>query len=210
MGRRCCISMLLLAILLLFGCAGGKESVRAGGNSLAPLGSPDFEVSVSAAYMSAEDLVTLVGKTSNPFLSWGNNPLMVFDVSVGGASRDVQILYDAFELRYAGGSRSPLPHFYITQYWTNKLNRYSANKSIEDWVSNRKTYSRWSSGKVTYNVNKYMIPAKKQVKAGGEYEGLVVFEGAPPKSGNLILTVPLYSETGQPLAVLDFEYTPLS
>ena len=206
MGRMMVIFSLLFTTLLLFGCAVDRESVRVGGKPLTPLGSTDFDVSVSAAYMSPEDLITLVGETSNPFLMWGNNPLLVFNVSVGGASRDVQIIYKAFELQYAGGSRSALPHFYITQYWDNKLNRYSANKSIEDWTSNRKTYSRWSSGKVTYNVNRYMIPPKRQVKAGERYEGLVVFEGGLPKGSEVEVVLPVYSLSGDLINAFRFLY----
>jgi hypothetical protein len=198
----------LVIALLLCSCAGSRESVKIEGQPLVPLDSADVALSVSAAYMRTDDLIALVGENSNPFLQWGNSPLIVFRLSVKGASRDISLLYRSFELHHAGGVKSPLPHFYITQYWDNKLGRYSSNKSIEDWVSNRKKYARWTSGKVTYNVRRYMIPQKKRIKRGEDYEGLVVFEGSAPKSGRLILTVHVYSETGEELAALDFEYKP--
>jgi len=178
------------------------------GRPLVPLNATEIVLSVSAEYLSPEDRIALVGENSNPFLHWGNIPLLVFRVSIAGVTRDIKIFYDAFEIRYADGARSPIPKFYITQYWDNKLGRYSANKSIRDWTSNRKRYSRWTSGKVAYNVRMYTVPEKKKIERGEGYEGLVLFEGPPPKRRSLILSVPLYAETGKELSRLDFEYTP--
>jgi len=207
--ERTMLSALMIA-LLLFSCAGSRESVKVQGQPLVPLYSTDPALSVSAAYMSPEDLIALVGENSNPFLHWGNSPLLVFSVSVKGATRDIRFFYRTFELQHAGGVRSPLPQFYITQYWDNKLGRYSSNKSIEDWTSNRKRYARWTSGKVTYNAHRYMVPEKKRIERGEGYEGLVVFEGSAPKNGRLIFTVYVYSDSGEELAALDFEYKPSS
>jgi len=198
--------MLFIAFSVFTGCAGGTNQIRVSGQPLVPLESMDPDISISASYMSPEDLIALVGESSNPFLHYQNRPLTVFRISVGDGRQAIRLFYDTFEMRHADEVQQPLSHRYIKRYWEGKLNSYSGNKTIHDWTSNRKTYSRWHPGKVTYNVNTYMVASAQPVEAGERYEGLVVFEGALPETGSVILVAPVYSDEGRPLRSYDFEY----
>lgn len=201
------IAGLSLMLLLLCG-AGSKESVKVIGDSLIPLNRSELGIAVSAQYMSEEDRIALVGVNSNPFLHYGNVPLMVFRVSVQGNPQEIRLFYNSFALRYANGVQQPLQKNYITTYWENKLRRYSGNKTLQDWTSNKKRYARWHPGKTRYNANMYMVNTTQPIEEGEQYEGLVVFEGAPPRNGSLIFVAPVYSDKGRLLHAFEFEYVP--
>jgi hypothetical protein len=201
------IMPVLILVLVFIGCASTREPARVAGQTLIPLSPAEADVNLTASYLSPEDLVALVGENSNPFLFFAGSPLMVFRISVGRSERDIRLFYDSFGLRHADGTRRPLPQSSITRYWDARL-RKPRSSSVNDWISNRRQFTRWSSGKITYNTNVFMVSSAQTIEADEFYEGLVVFEGSLPTRGILILEAPIFSDTGSLTHNFSFEFQP--
>jgi hypothetical protein len=181
-----------------------RETVVVASQLLSPLSQQEDGIVIESAYLSSEELIAEVVHNSNPFLFWHNEPLMVFRISVEETTRDIQLFYESFALRFDNALRCPLSQSRITSYWNTRLRR-----SRNSRPPTRDPFSGWNSGKVRFNTNLYMIPPSQSIGTGQSYEGFVVFIGSPPLNDSVILEVPIFTSEGRPVQTYHFEFHPL-
>lgn len=174
-----------LTCILIF-CALGCTTMmkkRPEGPRFQPASATEKDITVSIRHLDREELVKRFKTVDNPYISQGSsiggNEMIVFELTVA-APMEIKLVLKTIEFHFGPKYYPPINRFHLSQDWEYRI------RSQND-------YNGWSSGKVSYVINRTMLPDKLALKPNESYTGLVVFMGNFPSYGEASLYLPVFA-----------------
>ena len=186
----------LLSVALSFlwiGCASEPLAIK--GNPVKTFKSDSFLL--TTIFLDEMTLKTRYGKKNNPFINVRHyitpRTFMVFDVIIKAEKEPLKLQLNKMQLQYASINVTPRNRFLMAQHW-----RYedTDNADIRPIDTRRKELL----------INKTLLPDNVRVSAGSTIKGLILFSANFPKSGEAVLTIPVFDGRGNLLDVAELGY----
>ncbi len=186
----------LLAVMLSIlwiGCA--SEPLAMKGNPVKTFKSDSFLL--TTIFLDEMTLKTRYGKKNNPFINVRHaitpRTFMVFDVIIKAEKEPLKLQLNMMELEYAAIRVTPKSRFHMTEHW----------KLEDDYDDNARPID---TQRKKILINKTLFPDKFDVSRGSTIKGLVVFSANFPKSGDAVLTIPVFDSSGNVVDVAELNY----
>jgi hypothetical protein len=186
-------------VFLAFGCATERSSIK----SSPPA---DFKtlssegVTVSARYLSRENLRDQFGSKNNPF-SIGTH--VVFELAIDSTEG----------IRFDPNSASLTAKGKVEKIVNKDRYKSIAYAKIEGYRTSERSggynpsqYKNWDYEEVSALIDEHVLFEELNIGSGADYEGFLVFLLPVPKNKTALLKVPVYAGSGKLLDDFVFEF----
>ncbi|MFW6138266.1 MAG: hypothetical protein ACOC7U_03740 [Spirochaetota bacterium] len=183
------------AFLLLCSCASTQYKLTPQGN---PTRSKTAErVTVSATFLSEDQVIAKYGEKNNPFLSppsaFSQKKTMVFEAKVENQSPEpVFLRLSKIELQYGGRYEQPINRFHLSNFWEIRIQKNDR-------------YRYWNYGRVKNVINRTVFANEASVTPRSAANGTLVFMGKFPQYGQADLHIPVFLK-GELVHTFRFHY----
>jgi len=175
---------LTVASILISGCKTEPLSIK--GNPVQSFQSNTF--SMTGIFLDRYTLQKRYGNKNNPFINVNYlitpREFMVIDLIVRAEDQDLRLDVNKMRVEYATQNVTPLNKFLLIQHW-NQEDQQDRDVRPIDTARKRSL------------INKTLLPDKVRISQGGSVRGLVVFSANFPKTGEAVLTVPVFDASGK-------------
>jgi hypothetical protein len=204
--KRCAqIALVLMTIILITGlfpqCSSNRWVVTS--RNVAP-DRHEYDISVTATYLSEEDLVGRFTRRDNPYLPpnslLGTSDMIVFEVTVQNRSSNQKpIVVPCESMRLIASDKSfvPVNRFQLTDFWKNFLDK-STTRDTRDYKS--------TGGKMGYVINRTMFDNPAELQSGDTYSGIVAFMGRFSRYGIGEISIPVFDAKDRAIGVFVEEF----
>jgi hypothetical protein len=164
----------------------------------------EYDIGVTATYLSEEDLVEKFTRLNNPYLSpktlLSTSDMIVFEVTVQNRSsnrKPIVVPYESMRMIAADKSFVPINQFQLTSFWNNFLDKAST-RDTRDYKS--------TGGKMGYVINKTMFANPAELQSGDTYSGIVAFMGRFTAYGIGEISIPVFDTQNRAIGVFVEEF----
>jgi hypothetical protein len=178
------ISLTCMLTFVAFGCATMKKGPE--GPIFQPASATEKEITVSIRQLGRDELIKKYKEVDNPYLTESSlfgGEMFVFELAIS-APIEIKLILKTIEFHFGPKFTPPINPFHLSEYWKSR-------------IQSQNSYRGWTSARVTYTINKTMLPEKLIVNPDESRTGLVVFMGRFPEYGEASLFIPVYTKNDE-------------